>query len=1124
MKKLKRTFVGVIALAALLTPLGAMAQEGDARSKARMDTVIGFAEDSLRYARYNVVGALYPNMLVDGWNVDTKEPAQWMYKGEVNYPSNITAQQQFLRTLVGLTNLTGDPKYREAAAEQVSIWFGETQDKFSDANGLIFGGEHGMVDVKTGRILSYNEHEMKQVFPYYEFMYEVEPEGIKRYMEACWNSHVMDWSNLSMNRHGYYNKPMSNMWDNEYTDSSIDFNNGPYLAFQNAGADLINFAFFISEKTGEDGPKLWGRRMLQKYIDTVNPVTGLSGAQYGELDSGDRRFLQFGPEFGEIAKEYNYIDKYKVKTIAGFAPQYLLPYVERTGDTEVLNYLVNSVEGVAKYVYDPEAHRLKTPMWSDGTTLMGYVLKRAGYSGVAGKAFSTAGQTTDPTVMHGAVQTYFASESDLIWQFVRDLAKNFGIGEIGTKPGENVSLNMESTSADAESVFTLLDLYKVTGHKDYLELAERIGETIIANYEKFRRGESEYAYTSVNRVDMVALLRIEAAVRGEWDAVDDGVIADAGIEFDFDGYGRTTEGAQLWSKKRTPATRVEIDGGDIVVAIDSARDAKFTDIEECAEADSIRALYSMGAINGVTEYTFAPERPITRAELISIAVKLCEFPHREKKFAIYPDVADDAWYRDAIETARNNGLIDEAMLKDGNLLPNEYITMEEMTSVIVKALKSINKDTEYIGHNAIKKLENIGEVSDWARDYVDIACNYLIITDTKLSPKKHATRAEAAQMLILLNNMIDKGYESVNATIYPSEATKKVVDWSSSDKSVFEVDENGRIYPVAEGSAVLTASADDIAETRNVYVIKKEDWMIKSVSLDGEDMQDFVPNKQEYDVNLLLGTKTFPKITAESYTGEKVIIEIPEEFPGKVTMYVAGYDKKYDFNFVAEQIDYKLDENFDGYQLDKSIQLMWSGDILWYSNSAGWAGGSSPIYVVKKPGGDEKDYCLKLDYNKGVNLSMGGRFPEKPYAVGATAKNNLIVLDFDVMTTAPIKNLYATMGDGIETPIRMYFTDAEIMAYTAEGPTEIGIYKPGEFTNIKIAVNAQTMQSDWYVNGELVLEDSEPLNTNPYETIARITFQLSDADAVYGAKAYFDNVKLYQLPEEFQERITESKK
>ncbi len=1114
MKNFKRIFTAILAVFTLILPLCVCANEGDERSKRRMDTVLEFTEDALRYARYNVPGAIYPHILVNGYSVDTKKPVEWKYQGGTYYPSNLISQQNFLRVLVGLTNLTGEQRYRDIAEEQVKFWF----KNYVDKNGLLYGGEHTLVDVKTGKILSYLEHELKQVFPYWEFMYEADPEGIRRYLDGCWNSHIRDWSNLSMNRHGLYNEPMSDMWDSEYTDTSIDFNNGHNLAFQNAGDDFMNFAFFISEKTGEEKPKIWARRMLQKFMDTVNPDTGLSGAQYGEIDGEDRLYLQYGPEFGELAKEYNFINKYKIKTIAGYVPQYLIKYAQSMNDQEVMDYIINSVEGTAKYVYDAENHKLKTPMWSDTTSLRGYVLKRAGYQGVAGKKLAD-GETTHPEVFHGVVQTYLAAERELIWQFARDLGKGFGVGDIGTAPGENVNLDMETTSTSTEVAFTLLDLYYNTGCSEYLTLAEKIGENMIDAYIEFKEGRTNLSYMAINREDMVALLRIEAAVRNLPDAVDNGIVAAASVEFAFDGVARTTDHAMFWSKTRVPATRVDINGGEIVVPVNTARIPAFNDIAQIDEEQAIRALYSIGAVSGVSEESFAPDRSITRAEFVSILVKLCAFPERTKKFDIYADVSADAWYRDAVEAARNNGLIDEGFLKNGLFAPNEYITNEEMIGLVVRALTSINKNTQYNGYNAIKKLSDCDEVSEWVREYVDIACNYALITDTKLLPKECVTRGQAAAMLIRLNDMIGRDFKDVTATVFPSSATKQYVNWTSSDESIFSVDKNGRIYPVSEGVATLTAEVDGVTDTRSVHIISLEDYMLKYIKLDGVDLPEFVPDKMEYEVNLLLGTKKFPEITAETYSGISVKVETTDEFPGTATIIVGETGKKYTLNFIAEKIDYKMNDDFEGYLLDVGLHNMWTGDVLWGFNSVAWSNGEAPVTIQNRPESETPNKCLPLPYHKGFNIEVKGVFEDKPYFVGPEAEDELIVFDFDWMVTAPLEGFEARIGSE-KWPVKLTCSDNTFYAVTGDGSQELGTYKPGEYENIKIVIHKKTMAVDWYYNNALVLEEQDAISVGTYDKLTKFMLLLKDPESEMGTMVYIDNVKLYQLPAEYADLIT----
>lgn len=51
--------------------------------------------------------------------------------------------------------------------------------------------------------------------------------------------------------------------------------------------------------------------------------------------------------------------------------------------------------------------------------------------------------------------------------------------------------------------------------------------------------------------------------------------------------------------------------------------------------------------------------------------------------------------------------------------------------------------------------------------------------------------------------------ETLTATVKPDNATDKTVTWSSSDKDIATVDENGKVTAVADGTATITCKAND---------------------------------------------------------------------------------------------------------------------------------------------------------------------------------------------------------------------------------------------------------------------------------------------------------------------------
>src|SRR5262249_6593056 len=122
-------------------------------------------------------------------------------------------------------------------------------------------------------------HELKCHYPYYEFMWEVDPEGTRRYIEAFWNAHIYDWDVLDFSRHGKYDLEMGALWDHPYKGGPIFFV-GRGLTFINCGSDLYYAAALLHRFTGDARPLVWAKRLNERFLQTRNPVTGMGGYQF----------------------------------------------------------------------------------------------------------------------------------------------------------------------------------------------------------------------------------------------------------------------------------------------------------------------------------------------------------------------------------------------------------------------------------------------------------------------------------------------------------------------------------------------------------------------------------------------------------------------------------------------------------------------------------------------------------------------------------------------------------------------------------------------------------------------------------------------------------------------------
>ena len=85
------------------------------------------------------------------------------------------------------------------------------------------------------------------------------------------------------------------------------------------------------------------------------------------------------------------------------------------------------------------------------------------------------------------------------------------------------------------------------------------------------------------------------------------------------------------------------------------------------------------------------------------------------------------------------------------------------------------------------------------------------------------------------NEVVAGGYLVLDATVTPKDATNKVLTWSSSDRKVATVDEEGIVKAVNEGTATITAEATDGSKVKGTIKIKVLGKKVEQISNDVKD-------------------------------------------------------------------------------------------------------------------------------------------------------------------------------------------------------------------------------------------------------------------------------------------------
>lgn len=528
----------------------------------RLKVVRTFAENVFVSGKDRWSGHATP-LLADGINIHTGEPVEWIYEGEHYIIHNLANQQILFRTLTGLSNLTGDEKYRDAAKEAISYHFNNLR---SDC-GLLRWGGHQIIDMNTlepvGRFDA-DCHEFKNNFPFYDLMWEVNSKATADFLRAFWNAHIFDWNRLDMNRHGRYGLSMGDLWNSEFIKPEPFFE-GDGLTFINAGSDLIYAGAMLYYLNHESDALRWAKLLAEQFAGARHPETGLGVYQYskpvrrqdppeeGPLEGrltwssyGDRAENQFGKDFPGTAREGWALFHGGIYTLPKLIQ---LELSERLGEQgkEFLNWSVEGMKSYARHAYDHVNNQFR-PMWADGTDLSGYKFPRTGYYGREGRILEPF--MANEQFLFSFSRAYRLSHDEFLWETIRSMFRGLGLGDPGVKPGAKTTLNLQTDNSNPYALFALLEVTRAVDNPAFLELAEVIGDNIINRsfHNGFFLPGSNHINANFNAIEPLALLSLEAALMGNPDMVPVYSGGRGYIHGQFDGMGRTYDAQAIWSK------------------------------------------------------------------------------------------------------------------------------------------------------------------------------------------------------------------------------------------------------------------------------------------------------------------------------------------------------------------------------------------------------------------------------------------------------------------------------------------------------------------------------------------------------------------------------------------------
>lgn len=199
----------------------------------------------------------------------------------------------------------------------------------------------------------------------------------------------------------------------------------------------------------------------------------------------------------------------------------------------------------------------------------------------------------------------------------------------------------------------------------------------------------------------------------------------------------------------------------------------FGDINGHWAKNSIELLAARDIVHGVAPDRFAPEEPVTRAQMAAFLANLRGLEPVTPATPTFRDVDPGAWYCGVVEAVARAGFMKG--YPDGTFRPEDTITREELAALAVR-LAGLKELAEVL------PFEDREAISPWARTAVSTAYAWGLLRGVSanlFAPQGEVTRAQAAALLVRLADRLGLFEATVEVT--------GTLTWSTVEKPHWEI-------------------------------------------------------------------------------------------------------------------------------------------------------------------------------------------------------------------------------------------------------------------------------------------------------------------------------------------------
>ena len=173
--------------------------------------------------------------------------------------------------------------------------------------------------------------------------------------------------------------------------------------------------------------------------------------------------------------------------------------------------------------------------------------------------------------------------------------------------------------------------------------------------------------------------------------------------------------------------------------------AGYSDVADSAwYKDAVDYVTEKGMMNGTGNGIFSPDGETTRAMAVTILYRLEGSPKTgENRFR---DVEGTAWYASAVAWAEENGIVNGT--GGGTFSPEQPVTRQQLAAILYRYAQYKGLDVSLLGD--LSGFTDREKVQSYAEDAMKWACGAKLIqgvSSNQLQPDGGATRAQVAAIL-----------------------------------------------------------------------------------------------------------------------------------------------------------------------------------------------------------------------------------------------------------------------------------------------------------------------------------------------------------------------------------------